>query len=69
LAFVDRCIRRHAATYMKSSIYVTAPSHFQDIYAPWTSVARFPRDYGSGNSFSDTDCSLACSLREQNGKG
>jgi hypothetical protein len=47
----------------------TAPLLNQVIYSPWTSVARYPRDYGSGNSFSDTDCSLACSLREQKGKG
>ena len=42
---------------------------FHDVYAPWTSLAFNPKDYGSITTASDTDCSLACTFREQNGKG
>ncbi len=72
LAQSDPIKQRHCITIFLIPILfiiLTGASLFQDAYAPWTSLAYYPKDYGSITSAFDTDCSLACSIREKNGNG
>jgi hypothetical protein len=52
---------------IKTLFAVASPS--QDTYQPFTSLANYPKYYGASRSVSDTTCSLACTLEEQNGNG